>query len=300
MDTVNAIDQVAPPAVRLLAAHFLHRRDGTPRLAFPSFVESDSSKILRYVLVYFITYLSAVALTVLGYMLARSEGFGPFACGAGAASFMLIFPLMQSFGGFFYDYIELAFFCLFLLLARKAWWPAMLAVTVLATWSKESFFFFALTAYPLLRERKSVPMSAAITASCVALAGLTYEVARIRFGANAGDTAEYHLIDQLNYFLSGIFLVKWEITYGVPLPHPFSLPSIIAVTALVAVGWRWVTPAMRQQIAIAAALNVPLFLLFCAPGEARNLSMLFPGLLVMMAAAFQASTLCSSAYQLQR
>ncbi|MCJ2139673.1 hypothetical protein [Methylobacterium sp. E-066] len=300
MDTVNAIDQVAPHAVKLFASRVLHRQDGGPRLAFPSFVEGDSSKILRYELVYFITYSSAIALILLGYKLARSEGFEPIAAGAGAASFMLIFPVMQSFGGYFYDYIELAFFCLFLLLARRAWWPAMLVVTVLATWSKESFFFFAVTAYPLLRERKSPPMSAAITAGCVILAGLTYEVARIRFGANAGDTAEYHLVDQLYYFLSGIFLVKWEITYGVPLPHPFSIPWIIAITALVALGWRWVTPAMRQQIAIAAALNVPLFLLFCAPGEARNLSMLFPGLLVLMAAAFQAAALRSSAYQPQR
>lgn len=295
VDAANAIDRVAPPAAGRVAERLLHKPDGSFRFAFPAFTGSDPSRAFRFELVYFTTYLAAVALLFVAYALARDEGIEPIAAGAGASLFLLLFPMLQSAGGYFYDYSEAVFFCLFLVLARRAWWPAMLAVAVLATWNKESFFFFALTAFPLLRARKSLLPSAAITGGCVLLAGLTYEVQRIRFAANPGATTESHVAGQIHSFLTGSFLVKPEVTYGITLPHPFSLPWIVAIGTAVALGWRWVSRPMRAQIAIAAVINVPLFLLFCQVGEARNLSMLFPGLLVVMAAGFQAAALRSSA-----
>lgn len=289
VDAVNLIDREAPSRIKDGAKRVL--RMSKFHFAFPEVVHNDSSKALRFELVYVITYLSVVALLLASYRFAKSEGLQPIAAGIGATIFIILFPMLMSNGGYFYDYLESFFFVLFLLLARKGCWPAMLLVALLATWNKESFFFFALTAFPLLRERKSLLASAMIIAASIAIAGLTYEMQRIRFAANAGAATESHIAEQLHYFMAGTFLLQPEVTYGLPLPHPFSLPWILAIGIASAIGWRFVTAGMRQQIVLAAVINIPLFLLFCAAGETRNLSMLFPGLLVLTASGFQAAAL---------
>ncbi|RYE99208.1 MAG: hypothetical protein EOO77_35890, partial [Oxalobacteraceae bacterium] len=172
VDSVNAVDDITSPQIDELADRALGMKSSY--FAFPSAVVASHSKAMRFKLVYLLTYLAAIALLAAGYAFARSEGIEPIAAGAGASLFLLLFPLLQSTGGYFYDYSESAFFLLFLLLARKGWWQAMLVVALFATWNKESFFFFAVTAFPLLLERKSLRTSAVIVAACIIVAGLTY------------------------------------------------------------------------------------------------------------------------------
>jgi hypothetical protein len=44
-------------------------------------------------------------------------------------------------------------------------------------------------------------------------------------------------------------------------------------------------PTFKRQFQLALAINLPLFFLFVAPGEIRALSMLYPGLLIMLGLA---------------
>jgi hypothetical protein len=50
-------------------------------------------------------------------------------------------------------------------------------------------------------------------------------------------------------------------------------------------GWKVTPNYIRQHLALAAAINIPLFLMFCAAGEMRNLSMLYVGTVALMAGA---------------
>ena len=55
-------------------------------------------------------------------------------------------------------------------------------------------------------------------------------------------------------------------------------------------GWRFLSRAMQRHAFLAAAINVPLYLIFCNPGELRNLSMLSVALLALLAANLDRSS----------
>jgi hypothetical protein len=49
-------------------------------------------------------------------------------------------------------------------------------------------------------------------------------------------------------------------------------------------GWRLLPPLIQLHARIAAIINFPLYLLFCVPGELRDLSFLYIALLLLLAA----------------
>jgi len=49
--------------------------------------------------------------------------------------------------------------------------------------------------------------------------------------------------------------------------------AVLALT--VWIGWKYLPPVCRQHMLIAAAINLPLYLFLCNPGEMRNLSLLW-------------------------
>jgi hypothetical protein len=71
----------------------------------------------------------------------------------------------------------------------------------------------------------------------------------------------------------------------VALPKGLSAVMMLMIAGAAAIGWGRLPAAFRQHVWVALAINVPLFLLFAAAGEARNLSMLYPSLLGLLAMA---------------
>jgi hypothetical protein len=59
----------------------------------------------------------------------------------------------------------------------------------------------------------------------------------------------------------------------------------IPVWLLVRSGWGRLTPAFQQHALIALAINLPLFIVFCYPGEIRNLSLMWVTLAMLIAIA---------------
>ncbi|WP_197664931.1 hypothetical protein, partial [Acinetobacter venetianus] len=79
--------------------------------------------------------------------------------------------------------------------------------------------------------------------------------------------------------------LRTENTYGVLLPRGFSIVSMLAFAGIAIHGWTRLPQPLRWHAQMALAINLPLFLLFCSPGEMRNLSMLYPSLLCLLALA---------------
>lgn len=241
----------------------------------------------RFRIVYVLTFASLLLLLWSGYRLLRGSGFSDLVSYAASAALVLLFPMIQAQGGYWYDFAETAFFCLFLVAARRGAWPAMLLIAAVAAWNKESFLFFALTAWPLVREGRSRRFATLSVAAAMTMAGIVYAWQRVRFAGRGGGATEFHLWDQLRFFTQPLDWLLPDWTYGLPLPHALGIVSLVAVAGLVWTGWAALPGVWRAHAAIAAAINLPLFLLFCAAGEARNLSMLFPTLLLLIAIAIR-------------
>ncbi|MCY1548064.1 hypothetical protein D9M68_841520 [compost metagenome] len=117
------------------------------------------------------------------------------------------------------------------------------------------------------------------------MCGCVYLALRLRYAGNPGSTVDYQLWDSLRYYAAPGNWLRTESTYGVLLPRGFGLASMLACAGIAAIGWARLPQAMRQHARLALAINLPLFLMFCSPGEMRNLSMLYPSLLGLLAMA---------------
>lgn len=241
----------------------------------------------RFRIVYALTFASLLLLLWSGYRLLQGSGFSRLVSYAASAALVLLFPMIQAQGGYWYDFAETAFFCLFLIAARRGAWPAMLLIAAIAAWNKESFLFFALTAWPLVREGRLHRFATLSVAAAAVIAGVVYALQRVRFAGRGGGATEFHLWDQLHFFTRPIDWLLPDWTYGLPLPHALGIVSLVVIAGLAYTGWASLPGVWRAHAKLAAAINLPLFLLFCAAGEARNLSMLFPTLLLLIAIAIR-------------
>jgi hypothetical protein len=78
--------------------------------------------------------------------------------------------------------------------------------------------------------------------------------------------------------------------YTVPLFAGYSIVSVGAVAMIAWLARGRIARPLLLHIVLAAAINVPLLLLFAFPGEMRNLSLLYPALVLAIASAFDRLT----------
>ena len=195
-----------------------------------------------------------------------------------------MFPYIQSEGGFFYDYPELAFFALAAWAALKFDWWTIIPLAALGAWNKETFLLFIPALYPFIRQRSS-RLGAWFGIAVLSLVSIAvYLPIHSQFAHNPGGALEMHWRDQLNYFLDlRNLLFGLEKTYGVYTLRALSLGPMALLTWTVLRGWRRLPLLARQHAQIAAAINIPLYFVFCWPGELRNLSMLYVTFLLLLA-----------------
>jgi hypothetical protein len=163
---------------------------------------------------------------------------------------------------------------------------AMIAIAAVGAWNKESFLFFVPCALPFMPVRWSIKAKALVVAAGMAAAGAVYLLQRWRFADNDGSATEQHLIGHIWFFLKPPNMLGHEQTYGVPGPTPFSIIGLAALAGVVIRGWPMLDTTARHHILIAGAINLPLYVMLGFPGEIRGLSMLLPGLLMLIAGAF--------------
>ena len=280
----NCVDRLVPePTKDHLFARESH---GTlfRRYLVSSPIVENRAYFLRYLIVYFMTFQFAWISVFAMFQLCKSAGYAPAVAAFSAVVMILLMPYFLTGGGYYYDYPELAFLAILAWMAIEFDWWWMIPVVALATWNKESLLLFIPTLYPLLRRRSSRIGALVATGILGLISTAVYFVLRFRFQHNLGSTVETHLMDQMiSIFHPGVAFHS-EKTYGVFSIRTFN-PLVMALIAWTAWrGWRLLPKAIQRHAQIAAIINIPLYFLFCAPLELRDLSMLYITFLLLLAA----------------
>jgi hypothetical protein len=250
-------------------------------------IDSPLAKIhqyyFRYLVLYAMTFLFTL-LSVFGmFLVCRALNLPTVSCVFAPVLMILAIPYFMSSGGYFYDYPELAFLAIAAWMALKFDWWWMLPVVALATWNKESFVLMTLTLYPLLRARNSRIMACVGTCVLALTSSATYFALRSHYLQNPGSAVLVQWPRQLLFLLHPANLVAIEKTFGILAPRPFTLFPLILIVWTVRRGWHRLPVEARRHGIIAAAINLPLYFLFCEPGELRDLSMLYIVFMLLLA-----------------
>lgn len=239
---------------------------------------------VQYVIVYIATYLSALLAACALYWLCRAVDLPPPTALFATVVFMLIFPLIGVKGGYFFDYPELLFMVVAAWMALKLDWWWIIPIAALGAWNKESFLLFIFTLYPLFRRRRSRLISLLGVSVLVAVCAAVYIPIRIHFAHNPGGSVEWHLKDQINFFLHPFQMFTWiDRTYDLTFPAISSPIGVALLIWTVWRSWRLLPPWLKRNAQIAAVINIPLFLFFCQPGEFRDLSLLLISFALILA-----------------
>ncbi|KQV80669.1 hypothetical protein ASD15_12075 [Massilia sp. Root351] len=280
----NAADRAVPEHIKARVADKLN----PSKVYVKTYGAARPAYGFRYVVVYYLSFLSLLGSLFLLHRIALDAGTGRLAAIFAPTVLSLAFPYMQTLGGYFYDTAELLFFCLaYLLVSRRriAWFFAML---IPATLNKESFFFYIITLLPLLLAAYPKTKAVAATAAAVLVSGLVNVAAKLQFAAAGGTPVELHLADNLVAYLSPQTYSQMELTYGIMGPRQAFVLTLVLIAAVVTRGWRASPKQARQHILLAAAINLPLFAAFAAVGELRNLSLMYVGFTILIGKALEA------------
>jgi hypothetical protein len=246
-------------------------------MVFDSPTSKDPSYFMRYIILYIATFFFALAATYSMHVLCRQLGFQPVTSVLAPIVMILLIPYYMAEGGYFYDYPELTFFILAVWIALKFDWWWLLPIVLIGTWNKESFLLIIPTLYPILRTRASVRTSLAGVSLLFIASASVYLRIHFYYAQNPGATAIFHLGDQVRYYVNPLkFLFDFDRTYGVIWYSSATLLSLLVIAWTFMRAWKQIPRSLQRQGHIAALINLPLYFLFCFPGELRDLSMLYP------------------------
>ncbi|MGB6191413.1 MAG: hypothetical protein WBF42_03020 [Terracidiphilus sp.] len=287
-DTLNLIDAATPRKFKDYL--FVHQKSGLDACLIAiasSPTAQNKAYFYRYQLLYLITFGFVLLSTYAMYMVCRVMSVPPAASAFAAVLFIMLMPYFQLPSGFAYDFVELALMCLAVWMAVKFEWYWLIPIVALAEWNKESFLFFIPCLYPLMRRRNSKAATFAGSAVLLLLCGALYLSVRIHFAHNEGTSVIPQYMDQLGEFRNfKSFFWPMDETYGVRVPRVYGVLPIALIVWTVWRGWKKLSPAVKLHAKIAAAINFPLFALFCTPAEIRDLSLLYVTFVLIMAVGF--------------
>ena len=245
---------------------------------------SSKTHPVQYLIVYIATYLAALLAAFALYLVCRAVDLPPPVAVFTPVIFMLLFPLFGIKGGYFFDYPELLFMAAAAWIALRSNWWWLIPVAALGTWNKESFLLFILTLYPLLRRRYSRLFSVLAVCILVAVCIAVYIPIRFRFAHNPGGALEFHLKDQVAFYLHPFQMDTWiDRTYDLMFPALSAPVPTLLIIWVVSRAWRHLPLWLKRHAQLAAVINFPLYFLFCQPGEYRDLSLLYISCLLVIA-----------------
>ncbi len=287
----NWIDRITPSSIKIglynLRPHGYGDNDTLPVVLFDSPIARSQTYFFRYLVVYVVTFLFTLLAVYAMYLVCMALKIHQAAAVLAPVVVILLFPYVQSIGGYFYDFLELAFLALAVWIALTFDWWWIIPVAALGTWNKESFLLAIPALYPIIRQRSSRLGSLLGTGILGLVCLAVYYPIRLRFAQNPGGTTESHLAEQWDFFAHPGHLIYrhsiFEKTYGLLLPPVFTVLPLALLLWTVWRGWRHMPLAVRRHGLIAAAINIPLYVLFCWPGELRDFSLLFIFFLLALA-----------------
>jgi len=282
--TANWVDSATPRNFKT----WLYDLQSGPAAQMDPFFDSPAAEnpayFFRYLIVYSGTFLFTLLALWAMHLVCRELAIPSTAAALAPAVVILLLPYLQSGGGFFYDFPELAFLALAVWAALKFDWWWIVPLAALGTWNKESFLFVLPTLYPFLRPRQSrIGALLGIAVLCLVSVAVSFPI-RLHFAHNPGGALELHWRDQLRAFLHPLnLLFAAEKTYGVWAPRAFTVLPMALLVWTAKRGWSLLPRFVQRHGQIAAAINFPLYFLFCSEGELRNLSLLYIVLLLLLA-----------------
>jgi len=213
----------------------------------------------------------------------RHLGASKTAATAAPVVFALTLPVLLAEGGYFYDMIEVFFFAaaFYISVRNNRWW--LILLTVPASLNKESFLFFLITLAPFVIHNRRDWRGVIILCNSIVISGLVYLLNKARFAQNAGGSVDFHLFENLKFYINPVSLFRVDRTYGLIMFAGYSLISLVLISILICIGAQRFNFRLRLYAATAICINMPLYFLFAAPGETRNLSFLYPMLVLLIA-----------------
>ncbi len=279
----TAVADTIPAAIQQ-TIYARYAKDGVSGLGPDIAIHQGAKYYLEYNILYYISF--AQLLAALFVLRGLFQGFvGRIAATVTPAIVALLMPILQATnGGFFYDYSELLFLSLAALAAARGWMVPLAAVTVLGSLNKEAFFFFIPALAPFLSIGAKSRVRTALTLGLMLLvSGSIYLALKAQYGSNPGRDTYFSLFANLRFYADPRNLFRFEKPYGLFMPRPYSLFWIAAAAGVVLAAWRRAAPCVRRHAALALAINLPLVLLFCAPGEMRDFGLCVVGFGILMA-----------------
>ena len=282
-DIANWMDRETPSAIKDRLYNLAGKEIDVQDFIFVSPVARNPVYFYRYLILYVLSFLFTWLAAYAMYLVCKAIGLPPYACLLAPIFMILLMPYLLSAGGYYYDYPELAFLALAIWMAWKFDWWWALPLIAIATWNKESFLLVIPAFYPIWRRRGTRNNALlAMSVSMLVSAGV-YQLIRYQFLQNPGGAIQSKWRAQLNFFIHPMRLLGWERTYGIPNFKAFSLIPLALIIWTAWRGWGLLPIEIRRHGQIAAAINIPLFLLFCSPGEIRDLSFLYVLFMLLIA-----------------
>lgn len=279
--TAKAITQVLPEQSREKLSQNLDKRK--PAETIYSRAKVPENYAIEYYLMMTMCYLAFVVsiwqLRKILIEITHDAAAGTLA----ALLFAMLIPFLETMGGYYYDFFEILFFVLAVRFALHGNIVALFILVPFATWNKEAFFWFLPVLFPFFRRYYSRKKTILLLAGTVVLAGACYLPVHIHYAGNPGGTVSFQFMHHLKELLQLKTYYVTSTTYGLPLGAQMFFLHILFVAYLVKKTWKRLPLEWRVHAKIACVITIPLFWLFCHPGELRNLSFLYPTFWVMMA-----------------
>ncbi|PPD52639.1 MAG: hypothetical protein CTY10_09225 [Methylotenera sp.] len=242
-------------------------------------IDSDKSEIIiQYYLLYIFSFISLFLSVLILRKVCLEFGVDKPSATVAPMLFILLLPYLQTEGGFFYDMTEIFFMATAVLFAQKKQYLFLIFLVAFATINKESFLAFTLTLIPFLIKDLGLKKAAVYQASLMTIAALINFWIKAKYAANSGGAVESHFIQQVSAFLNISSYFRYDFVYGIIAPKGYNILTILLLATTVKSSYHLLPRVAKQHTLAAFAVNLPLFLLFCFPGELRNLSFLFVSL----------------------
>ena len=282
-EIAKAIDQKAPPIVKQkVSEQFLLHIDRVYKMK----KSLNSIYTFRYFIVYVISFfclmISMFLLRKLCINITKDSASSTLA----PICLALSFPLFQNRGGYFYDYSELMFFALVMLLAyhKKLLWIILLLP--IATLNKESFPLFVITLIPIIKNlvsRKRLVIF--IFFSTLISIIVDVFISNHYKGSQSIYPMFYRFLENLKFYPNpfNYLFLEYHPFYSVIAPAGLSIFFIFIVYTIVSKSWSSLSTPIKQHTLIALLITIPLMILFCNKDELRNLSLLYVSFTIMIA-----------------
>ncbi len=284
---VHVITNATPEKLKVfIQAKALHGGDRS-NLGPDRIIKDTPDAFWRYTVLYLLTFIEW--LIAVGFLATLCARFTGLAASIGAASvFALLFPVLQSQGGYFYDFPEMMFMAAAAYCAARGWLIPLAAVALAGVTNKETMVFFLPTLLPFLAARIGGFKAVGVLGGLSILAAGLYVVLRSRFAGNPGGAVEVYLLDNIKFYGNPLHLLAIEETYGLPLFRAYSLVGVALLLVVGVAGWRAAPKTVRGHVLLALLVNVPLFAMMAYPAEIRNFSLTFVGWTLLAACAIRA------------